>query len=301
MKPLLIHMHVYYPHLWIELRDVVVQLEKQSCPFHLVVTMVEPHLDIEREVKELWPEAEVRHVPNLGYDIAPFLEVLNGAKLEEYSYILKLHTKRNVDKPRVILCAAASVNMKGSRWRDALLAFTRQGNLERVLQELESDKQLGMVAHHLVICPKVTHKDKEQYQTWLRAVQLVRQLGLQEPPNCHFVMGSMFICRAELLKPLQRLGLKIADFPSPDTEHLEETMAHVVERMLGAVVTAQGYTVRDCFSPLKEYVREAVLACLLQIGHFLFYRKVTRKGKVIVKVCKIPVYYGKANPSQIWD
>ena len=171
------------------------------------------------------------------------------------------------------------------------MAFMRPENFVRVLRDLESESQLGMVAHHLVICPKLLPRDWESYRSWLRAVEVLKTLGLPEPPNSHFVMGSMFICRAELLKPLQRLGLTTEDFPPPDPEHLEETIAHVIERLLGAVVTSQGYEIRDCFSPRKEYIREAIEVLLQRIGHFLYSQKITRKGKLIIKICKIPVYY----------
>lgn len=298
MKPILIHIHVYYARLWPELRACVERVASLGLPFRLFVTMAGEKPQIAAEVAERWPEAELREVPNRGYDIAPFLEVLRSVRIEDFSYIIKLHTKRDVEQARVILCSAAPVNMRGSRWREALLAFARPENFEKVLQTLEAEPQLGMVSHHLVICPRVSEKDKEQFKTWQQAVEMVKTLGLPKPPNSHFVMGSMFICRAELLKPLLRLGLKTEDFPSPDPEHLEETIAHVIERLLGALVTAQGYVIRDCFSPRREYVREAIEVLLQRIGHFLFSRKVTRSGKLIIKICKIPVFYKRCIRSE---
>lgn len=291
MKPLLIHIHVFYPQLWPELRDGVLRVQEQGLRFRLIVTMVEEHPAIAAEIAERWPEAELRQVRNLGYDIAPFLEVLNSVSLEDYSYVIKLHTKRDVAAPWVQLCVAAPFNMNGSRWREALLAFIQPGNLERCLQMLQNRPKLGMLAHHHVICPGVSYRDKEQYNTWLKAVEIIKELGLPLPPNQRFVMGSMFICRAVLLKPLQKLGLKTADFSPPDPEHLEETLAHVMERCLGAVVTAQGDEICDCFSPGRDYVREWLYLQMQRLGHFLYSRKLTRSGKLIVKICKIPVYY----------
>ena len=298
MKPCLIHIHVYYTHLWPELRACVERVEALGLRFRLFVTTAGEKPEIAAEVAERWPEAELRVVPNRGYDIAPFLQVFRAVRLEDFSYIIKLHTKRDVELARVILCSAAPVNMRGNRWRDALLAFARPENFEKVLQTLEAEPQLGMVSHHLVICPRVSEKDKEQFKTWQKAVEMVKTLGLPEPSNSHFVMGSMFICRAELLKPLLRLGLTSVDFPPPDPEHLEETIAHVIERLLGALVTAQGYEIRDCFSPRKEYVRETIEVLLQRIGHFLFSRKVTRSGKLIIKICKIPVFYKRCIRSE---
>lgn len=293
LKPVLIHIHVYYAHLWQELLSCVDRVESLGLTFHLVVTTVEEQPELTAEVTSKWPDAEVRVVPNRGYDIAPFLEVLRSVRLEDFSYIIKLHTKRDVDAARVVLCSESPVNMKGNRWRNALLAFAQPRNLERVLHALETEPKLGMVAHHLVICPEVTAKDKEQYKTWLRAAEMAPDIGLPEPPNSRFVMGSMFICRAELFRPLLRLKVQTGDFPPPDPEHLEETLAHVLERLLGVVVTAQGYTIRDCFSPRSERVLETLGVWLYRIGHFLYSSKVTRSEKLIVKICKIPIYYRK--------
>lgn len=293
MLPVLIHVHLYYHELWPELRDVVKRLTERAAPYRLVVTQVEPHPEIEEEIHHLFPGSVVKLVPNLGYDIAPFMEVLSEVNLEGFSYVIKLHTKRNVERDMVRLCTVSPFNMKGSRWREALLAFSRPDNMERCLQEFEENSRCGMVAHHLVICPRVTRKDKEQYHIWQEAVELLKPLGLPEPTNQHFVMGSMFMCRAELLKPLQRLNLKLEDFPPPDPQHLKETLAHVLERCFGAVITTQGYEIRDCFSPPRDYVREWLLVILQRLGHFIFSRKMTRKGNWLLKVCKIPVYYGK--------
>lgn len=294
MKPLLIHIHLYYPHLWPELRGAAMRIEEQGVIFHLVVTMVENHPSIAAEIAERWPEAELRIMPNLGYDIAPFMEILNSVKLEDYSYIIKLHTKRDVVAPWVQLCAASPFNLNGSRWRETLLAFIQPENWECCLQTLQTQPKLGMLAHHLVICPRVSRKDKKTQHTWLKAVDLLKTLGLPEPPNQRFVMGSMFMCRAELLKPLQELKLKPADFSPPDPDHIEETLAHVIERCLGAVITAQGYEIADCFSTKWDYVREWIQYLMQRFGHFIYSRKHTRRGKLIVKICKIPVYYSDA-------
>jgi len=45
-------------------------------------------------------------------------------------------------------------------------------------------------------------------------------------------------------------------------------------------------------------VREAIEVLLQRIGHFLFSRKVTRSGKLIIKICKIPVFYKRCIRSE---
>ena len=43
----------------------------------------------------MFNNAKIITVPNKGYDIYPFLIVLSKVKLDEYDYILKIHTKNS--------------------------------------------------------------------------------------------------------------------------------------------------------------------------------------------------------------
>ena len=107
-----------------------------------------------------------------------------------------------------------------------------------------------------------------------------------------FVMGSMFISRACLLEPLQRLNLTAADFSAPDTAHSEK-LAHVLERFMGISVIAQGAEIADVFTSSRTQGKLAWI--LRKISSFLYYRKRGADDGLILKICKIPVYRRRGN------
>lgn len=280
MMPVLIHIHVYYHHLWAELRDGVRRVEELGGGYRLVVTMVEPHPEMEA-VQSFFPGAEVRVVPNRGYDIAPFLEVLQSVNLDDYSYVVKLHTKR--DMPGDVYLKPMPYNYGGSRWREYLLNFCRREHLPRIMQRFALEPDLGMVADYRLI------RRTKEARFVAPLDDLLTRSGLQNK-GYQYVMGSMFICRACLLAPLKTLGFGTDDFPAADEAHAEN-LAHVLERFLGLAVVAQGYRIADVFSGRWE--QSSLRRQLLQIWSFIYSAKRKSNGGIIVKILKVPVYASK--------
>ena len=103
------------------------------------------------------------------------------------------------------------------------------------------------------------------------------------PKDLHFVAGTMFFVRAKLLRPF--LKYKIEDFAISDKSIHDNTLAHVLERLFGLAVTAQGYKIQGV-----KYKSYAWLFFIAKLKRFLFQKKITRQGKLIIKICKIPVF-----------
>jgi hypothetical protein len=59
----------------------------------------------------------------------------------------------------------------------------------------------------------------------------------------------------------------------------------VIERLFGAIVLAQGYKVVGI-----KHNSYAFRFALLALKRFLFQKKVTKSGKMMVKICRIPVF-----------
>src|SRR5690606_7175456 len=92
VKPrVLVHVHLFY----VDQLDVMLRAVDNlvDCEYDLFVTMVEPDEGVETSIGEAVPGARVLLVPNVGYDIYPFLHVLQHVRLSEYQFILKIHTK----------------------------------------------------------------------------------------------------------------------------------------------------------------------------------------------------------------
>ena len=133
---LLVVVHIYYEELWPELAALLVQLHD---PFDLRVTCVQ-HLEvISAIVHAEFPDAQVELVENRGFDVGPFLHVIDSVDLDDYDAVVKLHTKRDIP-PHYDM----RVDVTGSRFRNLLLAFaTSPESWQSALGMLKGD--VGMV------------------------------------------------------------------------------------------------------------------------------------------------------------
>lgn len=283
MVDFLVHIHVFYEEMWQELKEHLTCLNSHSSEIWITVpngSMIqEPHL------LQDFPGAHILHVDNRGYDIAPFVEVLKRVDLSQFRYCIKLHTKRDMPAPAHVGC----VDVSGSKWRHLLLSFLKKDNLARTLQAFENDEKLGMVGHHALICKK----EPSDSRAWAQSLQWLRfqtNGGIPRPPK--FVAGSMFICRAPLMAKYREI-LADAAFETPSREH-PSTISHAAERLLGHIITAAGYDIRDAYTPASSKLffrtKTAILYPLYQFLRFCYQKKHTRKGYTIIKICKVPVY-----------
>lgn len=279
MKPILVHVHVYYPELWPEIKACLGSLATGT--YDLYVTMVTDYPDLVSDIKTFSSDAHCLVVANRGYDIGPFVHVLNMTNLDQYDYVIKLHTKR--DMPAGALLGA--FDMSGGAWRQYALSFLHpKTHFQSCLQGFLDNPAIGMMAHHRLIVGQC-YGDKAA----LRQCQdLCRKMGLPVRPF-KYVAGTMFIIRAKLLRPVVDMGLGLDDFSAP-TQDKPTSLAHVLERFFGYLVYAQDFTIQDSFTDKRLKQQDNLMKPLRFIWHFLYRRKVTRSGKSIIKICKIPIY-----------
>lgn len=279
MKPILVHCHIYYPHLYEELKECILNIYPYK--FDLFITMVEEHLDIISDIKSKFPNAKIEIVENRGYDIGPFIHLLNQVNLNDYSYVVKLHTKRDMPKESFL---SYYFDVSGSKWRTYALDFISTANkFKYCIQEFEKNDNLGMVSnYHLIYNKELYDKNAEK-----EAINLLNKLGYQIT-TYGFVAGTIFIVRAKLLSPLLRLRLNIKDFDIPDKYH-SSTLAHTIERLLGCLVLVQNQKILDIFT-LGQYFIILIHKLLFK---FVFQKKISSRGILTVKICKIPVYRRK--------
>lgn len=267
MKPLLVHVHVYHTKLWAELKDLMRYLAPY--PYDLYLTMVEAHAGIQKDAYELHPHPHIILLPNNGYDIAPFLHVLKLVDLSQYSYCIKLHTKRDMPPPWIDFCYPMGFRYWGAAWRKRLLAFMRKGNLEKCLSAFEKDPALGMACHRSL----ATYQEPMDYEAEKKCQEHLKNSGLNT--NAYgYVKGSMFICRASLLCPTQQLNVYDKDFDGNQQSGNYGQTAHAIERFIGSSIIAQGYSIRDPFTlfPRLNALREKTVCLYWKIINSLRYR-----------------------------
>lgn len=282
MENILVHAHVFYPDIWSELEECIANIAPQH--YDLYVTLVEKNVALEKQIKAFNPQVTILTIDNVGFDVGPFIHVLNQVDLTQYTHIIKLHTKRNVPIGGRV---AKKYDAAGNLWRSYLLSFVKTRlNFERCLAAFAKNSQLGMCAHHCLMTYKKLSKDDcyafEQSSLLLRAMHLPMQSRRQ------YVGGTMFMAKAALFLPLQQLQIPLSSFEKPDGLNVR-TKAHIIERLFGVLVTAQGHTIEDVFTPAADIRKIELKSFFYRLKEFFYMVRVSRRGNRTIKICCIPV------------
>ena len=266
--------------MWQELSQQLKNIKET--PYELFVTLVEDNPELILKIKQFHPQSTVWIVPNMGYDIGPFIEFLNKIDLDKYSYILKLHSKRPTNGTDIKI---NNLPINRHYWK-VLLSEALIGNTqiwENNLQALSQDSKLGMIGSHYLI-----KKAGKTDLVMLPEVQKqLQQLGLPDIKDFSFIAGTMFLVRSSLFKVLQH-HYKIEDFATTDGKITDGTLAHIMERLFGAIINAQGYNISG-FSHNWKFLCNASGKIILRF----LYQKKTTSNKILVKILKIPVFQKK--------
>lgn len=263
MKPILVHVHIYYTEMWDELKAYVSNI---FLPYDLYITLNAENSDLYRDIINFKSDAEVEVLANKGFDVGPFIHVLNQVDLDTYSYIIKLHTKRDLP-PATFL---QTLNVSGCLWRKYCLSFLKKKNFAKSIAAFDANHQLGMVGSYFLIFKQELY----DANTVKEGALLLEQAALPIVPLT-YIAGTMFMCRAELLKVVQQLNLTLDDFKRSD-KFQKTSLAHTLERFFGWIIIAQGFTIADPFTSRSLRLRKFVFHVLKRLRLFLFRVQVTR-------------------------
>ena len=223
--------HAFYPEFWPELARCI-RTVGNACD--LFVTYVDESAVV--AARRDFPSARFIACENRGYDVWPFLKVLQEIPLDDYDLVVKLHTKRDVTGELLVLNHAW---VGGGAWRECLLAFCATEDAWRKTLRRFGDSDVGMVAdRHLVF--RRGDLPAKLDGSFDRAREEFRRLtGFAVPAEAEYVAGTMFAARPTALKPLLVRRFEASAF-EPPAGHRCETYAHLMERMLGFSVAAAG-------------------------------------------------------------
>ena len=279
-KHILVHLHLYYIN---QLDEILARLQNlQELKFDLYVTMIEKSPAAEQKIKQFKPDTHILQVANQGYDIGPFIEVLHSLNLDNYDYVLKIHTKGTAAENYTRINGKRLNNKLWNRLLFDALLFSEEQVHNNLRQLANAD--IGMLSSAYLITD-----DKKLYEQFLPQINKIMQTaGLPKVDTFSFVAGTMFWAKASLFKPLQKY--RLADFSTTDGKVKEGTLAHCFERLFGAVAQAQGLKLYGVKSSKVGFT-----FALNEFKRFLFYKKHTQSGKLLIKICKIPIWTQKIN------
>ena len=280
----LVHLHLYHFDMWEIISSYLSLLENYN--YDLYVTIPQDSELICSSINKFKNNSVIEVVKNNGFDVGPFIFVLSKVNLSNYDFVIKLHTKRTlVNKFHINY-----FNMKGNRWKKYLFSFISSKNrLQKSIEALNTNPSLGMVADRRIIA------DIHDLSCGMESdvANLLKSIGLPSQKNYKFIAGTMFICKAKLLIPLKKLNLTIDDFKVSNRSE-GNSLAHIIERFLGAIVYSQGYEISD---PNVSFFQSLNVKPLRKIfynlSNFIFQDYVNSKDYRKIKVFLVTIYKKK--------
>lgn len=253
---ILVHLHLYYNN---QVDYIISKLKNIcDCDWDLVVTYVNDDSKCHEKIKQLKQDAKFIKVENLGYDILPFLKLIKDVNLDEYDYVLKIHTKNE----RNILFSNNSkipkLYLKDFEWRnllfDALLSSKKRFrcNLKKI-----SDHHIGFIGNG-ILCFDIRKSNNTDSNSLLK--ELKNKLNVSTDYN-YFIAGTMFLIKASILNRLKCVDLDDERlYVYPQTGNCG-TYLHAFERIFTILTIDEGYKVywvKDYLNGIKYLFRYIV-------------------------------------------
>lgn len=240
MKKLLVHLHIFYHE---QVDYFIYKFENiKALDWDLIVTFSEPNEESDAKIRSFKPDTKFLQVENVGYDVWPFVNVLQQIDFSEYEYVLKLHTKGSSD----ITYRINGLRLKDHRWRnilvDSMIGSPRQ--LKRCIRLMDENPDYGFVCAY-----ELGKKPSKFFPEDLAMLQKeAKRIGLSNTDGI-FVAGTMFLARLDALKIIKRVKITAPMFRVYSSRsHSGASLAHVYERLLCFAIYEDGYTSRRVFS-----------------------------------------------------
>lgn len=233
MSKVLVVLHVFYHD------QVDYFIDKMSningCEWDLLISYSSYNEETEKKIRDFKSDAIFMEVENVGYDVWPFVKVIKQIDEDAYDYILKLHTK-NFGK---ITNKINGMYLSEYRWRNLLVDSMLKSKLQfRKCLNYFSDPKVGLV------CSYELYKglSSSLLEDTIMLEKEAKRIGLKYDKG-YFCSGTMFMARTKCLGKIKRSKLTPDMWSKHSRTHSAGTLAHVYERILCLMITAEGYKI----------------------------------------------------------
>lgn len=288
MTKVLVHLHVFYHDQVDYFIDKLKNIK--ACDWDLVVTYSEYDQTTEGKIKAFRPDVRFLEVENVGYDVWPFIKLLQQTDVSQYGYVMKLHTKGPSSKVYRI----NGLFLSRYRWRDLLVdaIVGSEARFNRCMRMMEQDADCGFV------CAYEMGKDlsKNVLEDLVMLQDEARRIGVSRTDGI-YIAGTMFLARMDALKLIKEAEITPAMFGGHDSRsHVGASLAHVYERLLCYAMYDAGYGLRRVVTrPLAAFsvMLHRALAPLLKFTFSLDREGVDRVKVLTLFGFKIALDHGK--------
>lgn len=240
MSKLLTVLHVFYHDQVDYFIDKLSNIN--GIEWDLVVTYSEFSAETEAKLKIFKPDVKMLQVGNAGYDVWPFIQVIQNIDFDEYEYVLKLHTKGQ-SKQRL-----NGVNFKEWLWRDLLVKalLKSRSRFAACIRLLETQSDIGMLCSYELYkdMEGVLPEECEMLQNEAERISL-------EVTDAYFCAGTIFLARLDAFRKLKEIEFSEESWGNLNKSHGNGTLAHVYERILCLLVADEGYRIETIIGSKK--------------------------------------------------
>lgn len=216
---ILVVLHLYYERAWPVIREYL----KNLAPYTYDLTVTYPSgrcsestLDAIRTFRG---DVKLMECANRGFDVWPFVWIVNETDLDSYDIVFKVHSK-GIGRPSIFIYDQV---FKRDDWFFNLFDGILGGKtVHQAIDALMNRKAKLVAAENLIVSDPV-HK-----RHFTR--EFCQARGLDSCENYRFVAGTCFAVRTEILRPVKALKLEADDF-APTSRGTFST-AHAVERWM---------------------------------------------------------------------
>ncbi|MDR0803988.1 MAG: glycoside hydrolase family 99-like domain-containing protein [Rickettsiales bacterium] len=185
---------------------------------------------------------------NIGADVWPFVHVLSLVNLDDYDFVVKVHTKRDMN---IKFRLPTGFLVSGNIWRETLLSFLQPNNFAKCISKFNRHKTLGMACNHKVILFSFTKNPQDKITDNMTQKLLG---GGGEKNHISYCAGTMFLARAKPFCIVKELNFQESDFVK-FTSNITGQTAHVLEQFFGSSFIKQGCKIKDPFTNrLKQII-----------------------------------------------
>ncbi len=280
MSKIAVHLHIFYYN---QVDYFLKKLQSLSdYNYDLFVTLPDENTEVIRKIKAFKSNTKIWAVGNRGYDVGPFIDFLNKINLDNYDFILKLHTKGTSWSQCTKLNKRYISNYDWAHLMINALLESKE-TIAHNLDLFKKNQNIAMVGSQSCLT-----SEKQCFQGLINEINgILTKLNLPNITSCTFIAGTMFMARSAIFKPLQEKYL-ISDFASTNGRVKDGTLAHVFERVFG-ILASQGNNQIQGIGNENWIKYKSILNATLR---FFYQNKKTDK-KHIIKIFKISVYRKK--------
>ena len=223
-KKVLVHLHLFYHN---QLDYMISRLKNIcGCDWDLYVTVCEDNEKSIKKLRAFKPDVHIIKVENLGYDVWPFIQILRTVNINDYEYVLKLHTKASQGKP-----------IKTYAWRNALIncLLISKRQFKNLITDFNRNKSLGFAGRSTYWVNFSGEVAEEQNMLNL----MMKRLNLRYNTNL-YLSGTIFFARMSIFRRVVESDISEKDFARFSQTGSNSTNAHVLERIFSFLAPTYG-------------------------------------------------------------